>query len=606
MLLPSSLRGFQPAGNSPTFARPKSSISLHSSSAGITGGATSVTGSATAMASSTPIRNWRITLRLGNREAISGPGATSGRRGCRRPRRAGRSCGTRARDHPAEAFLKAPDELQHEPRGVAHGVRDVADGDELGLVAVAPLEEDLHRHAAVRHALAHRPPRVEPAPLLLPLAQRERVLDLARQPRHDVLHLRDLLGRQREQRLVREHLARELLALAVGAALQLALDVLADHPVEGLQPQLEVVADARELAGIEAPGLQHPHDLLDVALDRGPVELVRDLPREVADLEEVHQPLEAGVLAARADGHLHFAPLAAHQQLGEIVQLEAFLVDETIQQLLHARVLGAEGFLDPLAEGLEVEEIEVEDAVEGRQVARFLDEGGGQRGLERLAVGQADLRAGRERVERLRGRDAQLGPAQVADELEDSLVHVTPYGARTLSSAPLTRSRSFSYFTSIVSVDSTSAGSSACALRMTSERAQSSDSDTEGGLRSSSARIFCTAATTAEASLAGISGTLSRMISSSSAGAGKSMKRCRQRRLSPSDSSRALFDVSTTSGMCLALTVPSSGTETWKSESTSSRNASNSGSALSISSMSSTTGVSDWIAASSGRCDRKR
>src|SRR6266446_4600208 len=135
------------------------------------------------------------------------------------------------------------------------------------------------------------------------------------------------------------------------------------------------------------------------------------------------------------------------------------------------------------------------------------------------------------------------------------------HGARTLSSALLTRSRSFSYFTSIVRVDSTSAGSSACALRMTSERAQSSDSETDGGLRSSSARIFCTAATTAAASFAGISGTLSRMISSSSAGAGKSMKRCRHRRLSPSDSSRALFDVSTTSGMCLALTVPSSGTE---------------------------------------------
>src|SRR5213592_3948837 len=86
MLLPSSLRGFQPAGNSPTFARPKSSISLQSSSAGITGGATSMTGNATARASSTPIRNWRITLRLCNREAISGPGATSGRRGRRQPR----------------------------------------------------------------------------------------------------------------------------------------------------------------------------------------------------------------------------------------------------------------------------------------------------------------------------------------------------------------------------------------------------------------------------------------------------------------------------------------------------------------------------------------
>jgi len=77
---------------------------------------------------------------------------------------------------------------------------------------VAALEEDLHGHAAVRETLANRAARVEPPLLLLPLAQRERVLDLARQPRHDVLHLRDLVGRQREQRLVREHLARELLA----------------------------------------------------------------------------------------------------------------------------------------------------------------------------------------------------------------------------------------------------------------------------------------------------------------------------------------------------------------------------------------------------------
>src|SRR5205823_8720551 len=146
--------------------------------------------------------------------------------------------------------------------------------------------------------------------------------------------------------------------------------------------------------------------------------------REVADLEEVHQPLETGVLAARADGHLHLAPLAAHQKLGQIVELETFFIRQAIQQILDASILWPERFGKPLAERLEVEEVEVEEAIEGRQVARFLDERGGQRGLERLAVGETDLRAGRERVERLRGRDAQLGPAQVADELEDSLVHL--------------------------------------------------------------------------------------------------------------------------------------------------------------------------------------
>ena len=84
------------------------------------------------------------------------------------------------------------------------------------------------------------------------------------------------------------------------------------------------------------------------------------------------------------------------------------------------------------------------------------------------------------------------------------------------------------------------------------------------------------------------------------------MYRCRQRRLSASDISRALFEVSTTSGICLALNVPISGTVTWKSESSSSRKASNSASALSISSISSTTGFSDVIALSSGRGSTKR
>ena len=49
--------------------------------------------------------------------------------------------------------------------------------------------------------------RVELALLLLPLPQRERVLDPAREPGHDRLHLRDLVGRQREERLVGQDLA---------------------------------------------------------------------------------------------------------------------------------------------------------------------------------------------------------------------------------------------------------------------------------------------------------------------------------------------------------------------------------------------------------------
>src|SRR4030095_8760505 len=111
---------------------------------------------------------------------------------------------------------------------------------------------DLHRHAAVLEALARGPPRVEAPLVLLSLAQRQRVLDLARQPGDDALHLGDLVRRQREERLVREHLARELLALAVRAPLQLALDVLADHPLERLEAELEGGVGAGPPAPIRA------------------------------------------------------------------------------------------------------------------------------------------------------------------------------------------------------------------------------------------------------------------------------------------------------------------------------------------------------------------
>src|ERR1700735_703186 len=78
----------------------------------------------------------------------------------------------------------------------------------------------------------------------------------------------------------------------------------------------------------------------------------------------------------------------------------------------------------------------------------------------------------------------------------------------------------------------------------------------------------------------------------------------RQRRRSASESSRVPFEVRITCGMVVAVMVPSSGIETWKSDRSSSRNASNSSSARSISSISSTGGLSRRIAASNGRSSR--
>ena len=75
--------------------------------------------------------------------------------------------------------------------------------------------------------------------------------------------------------------------------------------------------------------------------------------------------------------------------------------------------------------------------------------------------------------------------------------------------------------------------------------------------------------------------------------------------MSASDSSRVLFDVRITIGRCDAPTiVPSSGIDTWKSDSTSSSSASVSISTRSTSSMRSTTGSSERIASSNGRVRR--
>jgi hypothetical protein len=65
--------------------------------------------------------------------------------------------------------------------------------------------------------------------------------------------------------------------------------------------------------------------------------------------------------------------------------------------------LRAERLLEAFPERLEVEKVEVEEAIEGRLVAKLLDQRRGERRLERLAVGEADLGARGEGIERLRG-----------------------------------------------------------------------------------------------------------------------------------------------------------------------------------------------------------
>jgi hypothetical protein len=137
--------------------------------------------------------------------------------------------------HAREALLQAPHELEHEARGVAHGVGDVAQGDQLGLLPVDAGAKRSSMGTPPYWRLLRMVRRESSRPLLLlALAHGEGVLDLAREPRHHRLHLATSSGRGRRA-LVREDLPAELLPLAVGAALELALDVLADHAPEGLE-----------------------------------------------------------------------------------------------------------------------------------------------------------------------------------------------------------------------------------------------------------------------------------------------------------------------------------------------------------------------------------
>src|SRR3970282_15026 len=109
-----------------------------------------------------------------------------------------------------------------------------------------------------------------------------------------------------------------------------------------------------------------------------PVEAVLDAPREVTDLEEVQQPLEADVLAALTDGHLHLGPAAPEDELHQRIDLNSLLGHEPLQQVLDSRVRRAQGLLQPLAQRLKVEEVKIEEAIERREVAELLDERGGQ------------------------------------------------------------------------------------------------------------------------------------------------------------------------------------------------------------------------------------
>ncbi len=222
----------------------------------------------------------------------------------------------------------------------------------------------------------------------------------------------------------------------VAAPPQLPLDVLADEPPERLQPQLRVGAQAGEGPGVHALRLGRREEGLQVGLDLLPGELVPDPPREVADLEEVEEALQPDRPAALADGHLQLGGVGHQEQLGQRIRVRDAFGQEPLEQRPRPRVLAAEGPGGLGAEGLQVEEVEVEEPVEGREVARLLDEGAGEGRLEDVALGQPDLGRRLQGVQRLGRGDADFGAPEVADELENPLVHLAGGESQPLPPGP--------------------------------------------------------------------------------------------------------------------------------------------------------------------------
>src|SRR5262249_25118327 len=73
---------------------------------------------------------------------------------------------------------------------------------------------------------------------------------------------------------------------------------------------------------IEPSGLGLSQEGLQVRLDRLPGELVPDPPGEVADLEEVEEPLEPDRAAPLTDGQLERRAVGRDEHLGEGVDLQ--------------------------------------------------------------------------------------------------------------------------------------------------------------------------------------------------------------------------------------------------------------------------------------------
>ena len=265
---------------------------------------------------------------------------------------------------------------------------------------------------------------------------------------------------------------------------QLPLDVLSDQPAERLEAKLHVGAEPGERTRIHSLLLRGAQQGLEICLDLLPGELVPDPAGEVADLQEVDEALEPDATPALAHHQLEGSGVRHEQHLGQGVHVEvAVLLEEALQPSPRPRVLAAErsGRLRP--EPLQVEEVQVEDPLERRDVPVSLT--GSRRARDGSRRGRRD-RVSRRPGGRRSSRRSRRGlrSSQDADELEDPVVHAQPR-RRLRVGQHLVQARLDPLHVALVLEHeregrSTSSWSSRSAFRSSSARAQSRVSEIDG------------------------------------------------------------------------------------------------------------------------------
>ncbi len=336
---------------------------------------------------------------------------------------------------PVEQRLQRVDEQQHHPRHVAHRVRDVAEHHDVRPLRPARVEGEPRGHAAPGEVLAQRPPHVERSPAARALAPRQAGLQPLGEPAHRRRGALQLFRRELEEPplLHKRRLARPHPHLALHARARRLLDPpqdLGELPADELQRALaqplrlqrrfdlgQVALGAREPRGAqETAGVEA---LLQPALQAPEV----DAQRRAGEEPRERRPV-AGERGAGERAHLPGEPLERGEHHDQLVALEQPGLRES----------PGERAVDLLEQPRGAAEVELEEAVERREVGPALHQAGAESRAERRAVAHAQKRGGPHGVGDLRGADAGSVVPQERGELGDARVHQ----ARSRTSTPST------------------------------------------------------------------------------------------------------------------------------------------------------------------------